>query len=205
MTTLSPSAGYFRAAASTTLITAIFALVWGFSGSFAIPGSTRLVCIVFVLLVSAFLLGSAFSFWQHAAALPATDPHAANPFRSRLYNLAVAGQFVAIFLAARLLTAFGYPDAIISAVAMIVGLHFFALIPVFQSRRFAVVGGAMILLGLASLLLAPAVTLDATGATLGLRTAAVGLGCAVILWAGVVPLVAEAREQMRAARLRVGD
>lgn len=191
------SAGYLRAVASTTFITTIFALVWGLNGSFAIPGAIRIVCILLVLLLSALLLGLAFSFTRSAAHLPSTDTQAANPFRNRLYNFAVIAQFVAIFLVARLLTAMGYPNAVIPAVAVIVGLHFFALIPVFQSRRFAAVGGAMMLLGLASLLLAPVVTLNATGATLGLRTAVVGLGCAVILWAGVAPVVLETRKQIQ--------
>lgn len=197
MTSPSLSAGYLRAVASTTLITTIFALVWGLNGSFAIPGAIRIVCILLVLLVSALLLVMAFSFTRSAPLLPSTDTQAANPFRSRTYNLAVVAQFVAIFLVARLLSAIGYSDAIISAVAVIVGLHFFALIPVFQSRRFAAVGGAMILLGLASLLLVPVIALDATGETLGLRTAVVGLGCAVILWVGVAPLVVKTRQQIQ--------
>lgn len=56
------------------------------------------------------------------------------------------------------------------------GLHFFGLVPAFRSRRFAVVGGAMVLVGLLSLLLPPGA--DGTYP----RGALVGLGCASVLW-----------------------
>lgn len=190
------SAGYLRAVAMTTLITTIFAAVWGLNGSFAIPGFVRILCIILVLLVTAVLFSMAFMFTRAVPESPNTDTNTANPFRNRLYNFAVIAQVVAILLVSRLLTATGYPNAIISAVASIVGLHFFALIPVFHSWRFAAVGGAMMLLGAGSLLLAPVVTISTTGETLELRTAAVGLGCAIILWAGVVPLVASTQRQV---------
>src|ERR671929_67452 len=72
------------------------------------------------------------------------------PFSTRVYRFAVIAQVVAIPLVSRLLIVVGYPDAIISAIAVIVGLHFFGLIPAFQSWRFAAVGGTMILLGVSS-------------------------------------------------------
>lgn len=193
------NAGYLHAVASSTTITALFAAVWGLSGSFAIPGILRILCLLTVLLISTFLLGIVFRFVRAASHLPETNaqPRTSNPFRSRLYNVAVGAQFVAIFLAARLLTALGYADAIISVVAIIVGLHFFALIPVFQSWRFAAVGGAMILLGLSSLLLPPAITWQTGSETLRLRTAVVGLGCAIILWLGIAPLALATWHHMR--------
>lgn len=196
---LSPpvSAGYLRAVAATTFLTTAFALVWGVSGSFALPGSTRIVCMLVVLCISALFFGMAFTFTRAARHLPPAATHTAHLFRNRLYQGAVVAQFVAIFLVARFLTAIDYPDAIISAVASIVGLHFFALIPVFQSWRFAAVGGAMILLGLGSLLVAPDMTLTSTGEILALRTAIVGLGCAIILWAGVLPLVLVTQHRMQ--------
>lgn len=175
--------------------------MWGLNGSFAIPGAFRIVCIIVVLLVSALLSGMALRFFRAARDLPEAhaQPSSANPFQSRLYSLAVGAQFVAIFAGARVLTALGYPDAIISAVAIIVGLHFFALIPVFRSGRFAAVGGAMIALGLGSLLLAPTAVWEATGEPFALRAAAVGLGCAIILWAAVAPLVLTTWQQLRRA------
>ena len=199
MTYPSVNAGYLNAAASSTAITAIFAAAWGFSGSFAIPGVLRILCILTVLLISALLLGIALHFTRTARGLPETNTQAraSNPFRSRLYNIAAGAQFVAIFLVARLLTALGYADAIIAAVAIIVGLHFFALIPVFQSWRFAAVGAAMILLGLGSLLLPPTIAWNMGSETFALRTAVVGLGCAIILWLGVAPLVLSTWQQTR--------
>jgi len=91
----------------------------------------------------------------------------------------------------------GHPDAIVSAIAVIVGLHFFGLIPAFQSQRFAAVGGAMILLGVSSLFLAPSVAIASMGAALALRAAVVGLGCAIILWVGILALVMATRRHLR--------
>ena len=197
---LSPSSrqsAYARGTAYTLFITTFFAFVWGVNGSVAMPGTLRIVCLCGVLIISAVLFGMALFFLRSTSDLPTPATQAINPFRSRLYNLAVSAQFVAIFLGAQLLTRMGYPDAIISLVAIIVGVHFFALIPVFQSWRFAGVGSAMILLGLGSLLLPPSVTLASTGETVAVRTATVGLGCALILWAGVAPLVSSTWQQLR--------
>jgi hypothetical protein len=82
----------------------------------------------------------------------------------------------------------GYPGAVGSAIVAIVGLHFFGLVPAFKLRRFAAVGGAMVLVGLLSLLL-PSVA-DASG--VDPRGAATGLGSALVFWVGVLPLVISA-------------
>ncbi len=193
----SRQSAYARSVAYTLFITTFFAFVWGVNGSVALPGTIRIVCLCGVLVISAVLFGMAFLLLRSTSDLPTATTQAINPFRTRLYNLAVSAQFIAIFLGAQLLSRIGYADAIISLVAVIVGLHFFALIPVFQSWRFAGVGSAMVLLGLGSLLLAPSMTLASTGETVGVRTAIVGLGCAIILWAGVAPLVYLTWQQLR--------
>ncbi len=114
-------------------------------------------------------------------------------------------------ISAAVLNNAGYPEAVISAVAVIVGLHFFGLIPAFRSRRFAAVGGATVAVGLLSLVLP-------TGTAASPRGALVGLGCALVLWVSAFPPLvstvrrAEARpyrtlpliaRRMRAAKLAV--
>jgi hypothetical protein len=97
--------------------------------------------------------------------------------------LAVLFEVVAIPLAAAVLNKAGHPDVVVSAVAAIVGLHFFGLVPAFGSWGFAAVGGAMVLVGALSLLL-PA---GPEGGGASPRGALVGLGGALVLWLGVLP------------------
>lgn len=178
-----------RGIALSTLITAGFAAGWGVGGSLALPGAARALALLVVLAVTASLLAVAFRLSRRARSYPDASGGEANPFRSRPYQLAVLAEIVAIPLAGWLLTRAGRPDAIISAVAAIVGLHFFGLVPAFRSRLFALIGGAMVLLALLSLGLSPTITIGASGEQLGLRAAVVGLGSAVILWAGSVPIL----------------
>ena len=109
-------------------------------------------------------------------------------------QLAVLAEIIAILLAGRLLTTAGRPDAIMPAVAAIVGLHFFGLIRAFHSWCFAVVGAAMVLLAVLSFALPPSVTVGP-----GVRAAFVGLGCALCLWSGIAPMVVGTWRRLAAA------
>jgi hypothetical protein len=103
-----------------------------------------------------------------------------NPFGTGSYRLAILFEVIAIPFSAAVLNNAGHPGAVISAVAVIVGLHFFGLIPAFRSRRFAAVGGAIVAVGLLSLVLP-------TGTGASPRSALVGLGCALVLWLSAFP------------------
>lgn len=196
MTTRPLNAGRLRGAAITTLLVAGFAAGWGVSGSVALPDVARNVALLLVLAITIGWLGLAYRFFRAAPSLPDTPDGGANPFRTRDYQLAVLAECIAIPLAGRLLTAAGRPDAIMPAVAAIVGLHFFGLIRAFQSWRFAVVGGAMVLLALLSLAIPPLVSIGPGDAQLGARAAVVGFGCALLLWGGIVSVVAGTWRQL---------
>lgn len=200
---LSPlTAERLRGIALSTLITAGFAAGWGVGGSLALPGVARTLALLVVLAVTTSLLAVAFRLFRHARSYPGASGAEANPFRSRPYQLAVLAEIVAIPLAGWLLTRAGRPDTIISAVAAIVGLHFFGLVPAFRSRLFALLGGAMVLLALLSLALPPTITIGPSDEQLGLRAAVVDLGSAVILWAGSVPILTTTlRQSSRAGPL----
>jgi hypothetical protein len=149
--------------------------------------------MLLVLLITMLWLCVAYAFHRAARQLPAAAEHTTNPFRSRAYWLAVLAQGIAIPLVSRLLSASGHPDAIMPAIAMIVGAHLFGLIPAFGSWYFALVGGMMVLLGAISLTFIPAVAVGPAGTSISLRTAVVGFGCALILWGSIVPIVATVR------------
>lgn len=173
-----------RGVAMVLLITAFFGALWGLIGAAALPNGLSLPATLLVVAVTVALLVAGVWFIRLSRRLP--NPSigvGANPFGTRAYRLAVLFQVVGIPAAAIVLNNIGHPGAVVSAVAAIVGLHFFGLIPAFESWRFAAVGGAMVLIGLLSLLLP-----YGAGGT-SPRGALVGLGCAVVLWAGVLPLL----------------
>ena len=173
------------------LITASFGALWDLLGAAdALPGTpSSVAALLTVVVTTAFLLAGA-RLLLLSRRLPRSSASAGtNPFRSRAYLLAVLFEVVAIPVAVVLLNRAGYPGAVGSVIVAIVGLHFFGLVPAFKSRRFAAVGGAMVLVGLLSLLL-PSVAGGASG--VDPRGAATGLGSALVLWVGVLPLVISA-------------
>ena len=184
--TISVPAGRVRNAGAVVIITAFFGALWGVIGALALPSGSPLV-VALVTVVTVALLVCAARFFRTSRRLPQLSEHpdGTNPFRTRAYRLAVLFEIVAIPVSAVVLNNTGHPGAVVSAVAAIVGLHFFGLIPAFRSWQFAALGGAMVLLAFFSLLFPSGV--DASGTNL--RGAVVGLGCALLLWASVLPLV----------------
>lgn len=167
------------------LITAFFGAWWGLVGASALPDGPSLPATLVVVAVTAILLLAAARLFRLSRRSPNPPPGGAgsNPFKARTYRLAVLFEVVAIPLAALVLNRAGHPDAVVSVVAAIVGLHFFGLVPAFGSWGFAAVGGAMVVVGVLSLLLPAA----AAGGGASPRSALVGTGCALALWGGVVP------------------
>lgn len=109
--------------------------------------------------------------------LPAatSDAAGANPFTTGPYRLAVLFEVLTITLSAAMLNRAGYPEAVISAVAIVVGPHFFGLIPAFRSGLFAAIGGAMVAVGLLSVAARGGRSLAARSASgIGLRAGALG-------------------------------
>jgi hypothetical protein len=193
------SAGDLRGIALTTFIVGGFAAGWGISGSFALPRTISGIVLLVVLAITAGLFFLAYQFVQAARGRPSAGGQGANPFRTRDYQLAVLAEIIGILLVGRLLTTAGRPDAIMPAVAAIVGLHFFGLIRAFQSWRFAVVGAAMVLLALLSFALPPSVTVGPGDTQFRVRAAFVGLGCALCLWSGIAPRVVGTWRRLAAA------
>lgn len=193
---LSPN--HLRGVALSVTICTIFGAIWGLSGSAALVGGWRWLGVASVLLVTAALLLTAQAFHKSAKTLPPVpgDP-SINPFRTTAYRLAVIGEIIAIPIAGRLLTANGYDDAVTPTVAIIVGLHFFGLVPAFRSSLFAWTGGAFCLIGLAALALPARITVPGGGEEVALRTVVVGLGCAFILWLSVLPIILRTRQQIQ--------
>ncbi|MCA9840392.1 MAG: hypothetical protein KC422_26015 [Trueperaceae bacterium] len=191
------NAEHLRGLTFTIVITNVFAALWGFSGSMALFGLLRMLMISVVVMVTAIWFGIAYSFLKRAKSAPKTSSQMKNPFGTLSYRLAVIAQFIAIPVVARILTTSGHAEAIISAVAMIVGLHFFGLIPAFKSWQFAAVGTAMVALAVLSLALPVYINLP-SGLSLNLRQMLIGFGSAFILWLSIIPTVLKSyRERLR--------
>jgi len=196
MTPTAISSPRLRGIALTIVISATFAAAWGLSGSAALAGGWRRAGAAAVALITLAYFIAAYRIHRSASQQPAkaSEP-APNPFGTWSYRLAVLAEIIAIPIAGRLLSASGRGDAIMAAVAMIVGLHFFGLIPAFRSWHWAWVGAAFCGLALAALALPAQI-----GAGIGLRNVTVGLGCALILWIGILPITLATRSQLAAAR-----
>jgi hypothetical protein len=170
-----------RGLALALFITTFFGALWGMVGAFALPGAVSLLAGVLVGTVTVvLLLGSVRLLRLSQRLLVAAGEVGTNPFGTGSYRLAILFEVTAIPISAAVLNNAGHPGAVISAVAVIVGLHFFGLIPAFRSRRFAAVGGAIVAVGLLSLVLP-------TGTGASPRSALVGLGCALVLWLSAFP------------------
>jgi hypothetical protein len=160
------------------LITAFFGALWGLMGAAVLPGIPSSVAALLTVVVTMTFLLAAARLLLLSRRLPRSSASAGtNPFRSRAYLLAVLFEVVAIPVAVVLLNRTGYPGAVGSAIVAIVGLHFFGLVPTFESRRFAAVGGAMVLVGLLLLSVAGGASgVDPRGAATGLGSCS-GLAC----------------------------
>ena len=185
---------HLRGVAASTLISAVFALVWGVNGSLALPGGWRVVAVAVVVLMTLGMAAVSVRFYRKAARFPSgSGAPPKNPFRTTAYRVSVVAMLIAIPVASRVLTLSGYGDAIMPAVTIIVGLHFLGLVRAFQSEIFAWVAGAFCVLGTVALFVP--VQVGETGAP-QLRYATLGLGCALILWLGVLPIVSKTFGQL---------
>ncbi len=187
---------HLRGVSASTLIGAIFALIWGINGSLALPNSWRVGITAIVTLITLGLVAVSINFYRSAGRVPSgTDAQATNPFRTTAYRVAVAAMLIALPVASRVLTLNGQGDAIMPTVAIIVGLHFLGLVPAFRNGIFAWIAGGFCLIGLVALFLPVQ-----AGKTLELRYAVVGLGCALVLWFSALPSIAKTFKQLGAAK-----
>ena len=178
-----------RGVAITTAIAAIFGLFWGFTGVAGLPSSFEVIGICVLVVITLAFSAIVVRFRRIARQLPpAGGEKERNPFRTRAYKVSVLLMILAIPVTSVILRNNELAETTVSVIAIIVGLHFFGLIRAFGSQRFAVIGGAMCLIGVISLGL-PVQLSFSGGTSIALRQAVVGMGCAVILWASALGIV----------------
>ncbi len=93
-------------------------------------------------------------------------------FDGGIYEMFVGLEVVAIICAVVLLKRAGRKQYVVPVIAVIVGLHFFGMVPALHSNLFWWVGGAMCVLSLATISIF----------SQRFWAPVVGVGCALILW-----------------------
>ena len=157
-----------------------FGTVWAAAAVFSAPAGWRLglglglaftAACVGVAALHTLLRARTARKAQPDAPLSAADQIARRRVGRRM-GLINAGQGVAIALVSVVAARAGRPDLIMSAVALIVGLHFFALVPVLHMPPYALCGALIVVAAIAG-----AVAPAGPGRPVG-----VALAVALILW-----------------------
>jgi hypothetical protein len=154
-----------------SIILGVFGLIWAFGGSSGIEdGTARLGVQVAAVAVTALVAW----FGVQASAEP-SGPVDIPADWNRRYNLIGIAQGIAIGIAVFALIALGHPGLIPPVVCLIVGLHFFPLVSVFDTQFYRWTGIALCALAAFGLIVQTQTSDAATLAT-------VGLGAAGVLW-----------------------
>ena len=167
-----------------SVIGAVFGAVFVVVNSTGLTTPVRVSVVALALIALAAVLVSAFrSSRRRAAADTAPAPAPARrgtPF-GRTYWFVVAVEVVALVAGTQVLTRIGLPELGVAWVAVIVGLHFFALAGVFRLRRFHVIAVLLTLAGLAGFAARAMGSTDAVALFSGVGTGLLLLGFS--LWA----------------------
>jgi hypothetical protein len=97
-------------------------------------------------------------------------------FNGKAYGIAVTFEAVLIFFAVLILRMVNRKYLLLPVISIIVGLHFFGMVPALGSNLYWWIGAAMFLLPIFTVSLLPR----------NIWEPVVGLGCALILWCAVI-------------------
>jgi len=145
------------------IIVASFAVVWIAAGASQLDRRWFVTLLALAILISAaiILAVTRIPLGRHSAG-----------FNGRIYGIFVMLEFIAIFIAVIFLNRTGRTEYLMPVIALIVGAHFFGMVPALRSNEFWWVGGVMCALPLATMSILPQ----------KIWSPVVGIGCAMILW-----------------------
>ncbi|MFJ9417876.1 hypothetical protein ACIRPT_27525 [Streptomyces sp. NPDC101227] len=166
-----------RGRATGSGILAFFAVGWTGCGISALPSTVGLALLAVAGLTSVTVAALAIRNARRAATAPEGGESARGKATGRRFGLVVTAEWIGIFVAVRILGAFGYTELIPAAIALAVGVHFFPLARLFGVPAYHLTGTALCLIALATALLVPLTGTDALGTTLP------GFGSALVLYA----------------------
>lgn len=148
------------------IIVSVFAVVW------VAMGARSLGRRVFAALLTAAILISLGLIYTSAHIQPAYPA----AFHPKPYAIAVSAEVFLIMAAVVVLMRTNRKHLLLPTISIIVGLHFFGMVPALGSNLYWWIGGAMCLLPVLAISILPR----------GLWQPVVGLGCALILWSAVI-------------------
>ena len=160
------------------IIIAFFATIWMIAGTASLGFPGNLIGVV-IAIGGSILFALIMFRWRASVSSQGAAPD------FRWYWAAVGFEALAIPLAVSWLNQIGRPDFILPVISLIVGIHFFGLIPAFHSLRFFWIGLLMVLLATGAILLLPG-QLRGQHGPVSVRALVVGVGCALTLWLGAL-------------------
>lgn len=171
--------------ASGVFFMALFGTLWAYTGIMGLQGWGLPLLLVIAVTIGASLFLGGFSLIRASRTLTnhasATDVRIGK--RTKLwFNIVFAAEGIAIAIAITICNATGDIDRIPLVIAIIVGVHFFPLAPLFQVKLYYWTGALLCLLAIVTWLFVPAEI------TIGEHQVAsfmsiTGFGSALILWA----------------------
>jgi hypothetical protein len=163
------SANQLQGRAIGSMILAGFGAIW-LGLAFYAKEMLNAVTILYVVAGLLMLLAGSRKLLQTAGRWP-RQPE--NPSHNRAFGWINALQWIAIFIVVQILTRLHLDAYTISAIAGIVGLHFFPLARLFKNRMHSVTGSAMVAWAAGTALFAPLQQMQGDAA----------MGAGAILWA----------------------
>ncbi|WP_051251225.1 DUF7010 family protein [Paenibacillus harenae] len=174
-----------RGTASGVFFMAVFGTLWAYTGIMGLQGwGLPLLLIAAVAIGAALVFGGVYLI-RSSRALPVqsaeADPRFGNRTRFR-FNVIFAAEGIAIAIAIAICNAVRHTELIPLIIAIIVGVHFFPLAPLFKVGLYHVTGALLCLLSIVTWVFVPEKVLLEGHEILTYMTV-VGLGSALILWA----------------------
>jgi hypothetical protein len=144
------------------IIVAIFAIFWTAAGAHEFNRRWFAFLLAMSILISVSIV---------LVAMRVPFARSSRVFDGRIYGIFVAFEAIAIAVAAVILNRTGHKQFLIPVIALIVGVHFFGMVPALHSNKYWWIGGAMCALSILPR---------------NIWTPIVGLGCAIILWSSAI-------------------
>jgi len=148
------------------VIVSAFSIVWVAAGARSLGWRWLATLLFAAVLVSSGLIYAGGHI----------QPSHPQTFNAKPYTIAVAAEVVLIFLSVVILRRMNRKHLVFPVISIVVGLHFFGMVPALGSNLYWWIGGAMCLLPLLTMTILPQ----------NVWQPVVGIGCAVILWTSVI-------------------
>lgn len=173
-----------RGTASGVIFMALFGTLWAYTGVMGLQGWGTVFLLILAVAIGGFLFIGAGSLIRASRKLTNQGMKSDARFSKQLkvkFNLIFAAEGIAIFIAVAICNAIGHSELIPILIAIIVGIHFFPLAPLFQVKLYYITGALLCLLAVCTWLFAP-INVTVGENQINAYMSIVGIGSAIILW-----------------------